>query len=297
MERRKLMIAHPPHLPLLVAYDRERAYELLRSSTAQSLRDVLRSGHFGAELSAADRSELDELLTAWVQRALGGVFLRDALIVDGRRGPRVFSLICVGLTRVRVLLARDALAGLQLYDPGDLQPTAVSALVVKNPALAELAEQAEREGLTLALLDQPANYPLPADLDTLLPLSNSAQVFVNERFTPPTGARRNVSIALALGGTALMIVPLLGGSIPSRPAGLPLALITLALVVGIRAGWSGYIGSFCIWLVSNLPGFRHDTSLLALISTLPLLLIGVVLLIFDRRVRALWLWVRQQIGR
>lgn len=93
----------------------------------------------------------------------------------------------------------------------------------------------------------------------------------------------------------LLLLPLLGGQIPEHPAGLPLALITLALLVGIRAGWAGYAGSLCIWLVANLPGFRHGMALQALWPALPLLVVGLLLLSADRRVRAMWRWVRQRL--
>jgi hypothetical protein len=94
-----------------------------------------------------------------------------------------------------------------------------------------------------------------------------------------------------------MIIPLLGGTIPQHPAGLPLALITLALLIGISARWAGWVGATSIWLVANLPSFRHGTSALALLPALPLLAVGVALLILDRRVRALWIWIRQQISK
>jgi hypothetical protein len=290
------MAAHLPRLPLLAAYDRARACDLLRSWTAQALRDALRGGHFGAALSPTDRDELDGLLTAWIQRALGGVFLRDALLVDGQRGPRVFGLICAGLTCARATMHADMAALLRARGSGDLSPTDLADLALRDPALARLADMAGREGLALALLDRPAGYPPPADLDELLPAPVMAQPFPGEGFTPPLGSRRAIAVALAVGGVALMLIPILGGSIPQHPAGLPLALITLALLIGIRARWAGWLGSLCIWLVANLPVFRHDTGLPALLSTLPLLAVGLALLILDRRVRALWAWICQQIG-
>jgi hypothetical protein len=289
------MSAHPSHMPLLVAYDRAGASDLLRSWTAQSLLDALRGGHFGADLTPGERAELDDLLTAWVQRALGGVFLRDALIVDGQRGPQVFGLICAGLTRARVVLPPELADLVHTRGQGDLSPTDLANLGVKDPGLARLAQLAGREGYALALLDQPGGYPPPADLSKFLPRPIPAHSFPGEAFAPPTGARRNIAVALAVAGMALMIIPMLGGSIPQHPAGLPLALITLALMVGIRAGWAGFIGSLCLWLVANLPGFRHDTSLIVVLPSLPLLALGLTLLILDRRVRALWIWIRKQI--
>ncbi len=291
------MVAHLPPLPFLAVYDRVHACDLLRNWTAQSLRDALHSGHFGATLSPADRAELDGLLTAWVQRALGGVFLRDALCVDEQRGPQVFGLICAGLTRARATMQADVAALLRSRGSGDLTPSDLADLAIHDPALARLADLAAHEGLALALLDQPTGYPPPVNLDDLLPIQLSVRPFSREVFTPPTGLRRAAAISLAVGGMALMIIPMLGGSIPQHPAGMPLALITLALVIGIRAMWTGWMGAICIWLVANLPVFRHDTGLIALLPALPLLALGLTLLFFDRRVRALWGWVRRQIGR
>ncbi|MEI7772311.1 MAG: hypothetical protein WCI67_20135, partial [Chloroflexales bacterium] len=155
------MATLPPPLPTLAAYDRTRACDLLRSWTAQGLRDALRCGHFGAALSPADRAELDGLLTAWLQRALGGVFLRDALLVDGRRGPRVFGLICVGVTRAWATLSPDLADLLRARGSGDLAPADLADLAIRDPDLAQLADLAGREGLALALLDGPAGYPPP----------------------------------------------------------------------------------------------------------------------------------------
>lgn len=291
------MRTHPPSLPLLAAYDRACACDLLRSWTAQSLRDALRGGRFGDTLAPADRAELDGLLTAWLQRALGGVFLRDALLVDGQRGPQVFGLICAAVTRAWATLSPDQAALLRERGAGDLATTDLADLVIRDPALARLADLAGREGLAVALLEQPAGYPPPTDLDSLLPAPVVVQPFPDEVFEPPSGLRRTVAVALAVGGMALMLIPMLGGSIPQHPAGMPLALITLALLIGISARWPGWVGATCIWLVANLPVFRHDTGLNAILPTLPLLAVGLALLAVDRRVRALWAWVRRQFGR
>ncbi len=291
------MVTSLPPLPLLAVYDRVRAYDVLRSWTAQSLRDALRGGHFGSTLSPADRAELDALLTAWVQRALGGVFLRDALLVDGQRGPQVFGLICAGLTRTRATLHADLAALLRSRGTGDVTPTDLTDLIIRDPSLVRLAALAAHEGLALVLLDQPTGYPLPTDLDDLLPIQSATHPSSDEVFTPPSGLRKAVAVCLAVGGMALMIIPMLGGFIPQHPAGTPLALITMALLIGIRARRVGWVGATCIWFVANLPGFRHDTGLLAILPALPLFAVGLILLILDRRVRALLSWVRQQIGR
>ncbi|MBX0326188.1 hypothetical protein K2Z83_00585 [Oscillochloris sp. ZM17-4] len=284
-------------MPMLVVYDRARACELLRSWTAHGLRDALRGGNFGSGLSTDERAELDELLTAWIQRALGAVFLRDALLVDGQRGPRAFGMICAGLTRARATMPPDLAQSLRARRSGDLAPGDLADLAIRDPALARLADLAGREGLSLALLERPAGYPMPADLDRLLPAPLARQRFPDEAFAPPIGVRRGAAASLAIGGMGLLIIPMLGGAIPEHPAGVPLALITLALMVGIRAGWAGFAGALCIWLVPNLPGFRHGNGLIALLPSLPLLTVGLALLILDRRVRALWRWVRQQVVR
>jgi hypothetical protein len=93
----------------------------------------------------------------------------------------------------------------------------------------------------------------------------------------------------------LLGLPALFGRIPEHPAGLPLALITLALLVGIRAGKAGYAGSLCIWLVAQLPSFRHDTTASLIWPALPLLGAGLLLLSVDRRIRAMWAWIRRQV--
>lgn len=289
------MSTHISWQPLLVAYDRDRARELLRSWTAQNLRDALRGGDFGATLSADERAELDELLTAWVQRALGYVFLRDALLVDGQRGPRVFGLICASLTTSHLTVSPDLCSTLRARSSGDLMPADLADLTLQNSSLMRLVDLAGREGLALALLDHPADYPLPADLQSLLPIAALRLALADERFVPPAGLRRNIAVALAVGGIVLLLVPMLSGSIPDHPAGLPLALITLALMIGIKAGWAGYSGALCLWLVPNLPGFRYGRSLTELLPYLPLLVAGLALLVFDHRVRALWVWVQGQI--
>ncbi|WP_129630168.1 hypothetical protein [Candidatus Oscillochloris fontis] len=290
------MSTFTPDQPLLVAYDRTRVRELLRNTTAQGLHDALRNGTFGANLAPAERTELDALLTAWMQRALGYVFLRDALLVDGQRGPRVFSLICAEMTSEQIVLNSDLAAALRGRDLSRLMPTDLAALHVHDAAVMRLADMAQRQGLSLVLLETASSYPLPTDLERLLPSIPLHLPHANDYFVPPTGLRRLVAVTLAVTGILLLLIPILSGTIPKHPAGLPLALITLALMVGVKAGWAGYSGALCLWLVPNLPGFRSDRSLTELLPYLPLLLGGVALLIYDRRMRALWAWLRGQFG-
>ncbi|EFO79922.1 hypothetical protein OSCT_2215 [Oscillochloris trichoides DG-6] len=285
-----------PDQPLLVAYDRTRVRELLRNTTAQSLHDALRTGTFGANLSPVERAELDALLTAWMQRALGYVFLRDALLVDAQRGPRVFDLICAELTSEQLELSPDLAAALRGRDLSSLTPTDLAALHVHAAAVSRITEHAQRSGLHLALLEAAGSYPLPDDLDRLLPSIPLHLPRAEDYFVPPTGLRRWVAVTLAVAGILLLLIPILSGTIPKHPAGLPLALITLALMVGIKAGWAGYCGALCLWLVPNMPGFRSDRHLTELLPYVPLLLGGVALLIYDRRVRALWAWLRGHFG-
>ncbi|NTW97950.1 MAG: hypothetical protein HGB28_05300, partial [Oscillochloris sp.] len=200
------------------------------------------------------------------------------------------------LTCDQAPVSPDLSATLRARSSADLTSGDLTELASRDPALARLADLAAREGLALALLDLPADYPPPADLHSLLPMAALRLALADERFVPPTGMRRNIAVALAAGGIILLVLPLLSGSIPDHPAGLPLALITLALMVGIKADWAGYLGALCLWLVPNLPGFRYGSSLSVLLPYLPLLVAGLALLIVDRRVRALWVWLRRQVG-
>jgi hypothetical protein len=130
-------------------------------------------------------------------------------------------------------------------------------------------------------------YSLSINLETLLPpppTYTEAEV----RFEQPVGWRRAIAVALAVLGISALAIPLLLGQLPAQPAGLPVGLLTLALLIGIRSGWAGYAGSFLIWLVPNLPGFHYGTTFPAFIHAIPLLLAGMLLLALDRHVRALW---------
>lgn len=290
------MSTHTAWQPRLVAYDDTYAREIIRSWSAQHLRDALRSGNFGISLSTDERTSLDELLTAWVDRALGYVFLRDALLVDGQRGPQVFGLICAALVNTQIIVSDELFTSLRSRSADNFTPANLVDLTLNNPDLLRISDLAGQQGLSLALLEHPTDYPYPHDLRELLPLAPLRLALNAEHFQPPTGIRRNIAMLLAISGIVLLIVPMLNGSIPEHPAGLPLALITLALMVGIKAGWSGYVGAICLWLVPNLPGFRYDRNISELLPYLPILVVGIAFLIADRRIRALWIWVRAQIG-
>lgn len=284
----------PEHAALsLAAYDRRAVHALLRDVTPRALLTELRAGRMGARLTPDQRAELAELLTAWERRALGALPLRDALLVDERRGRRVFALLCVEHTTARITLP-PALAAELPAPPIDLPDP--PALVGQVPEAAPLVEAAAR-GLSVALQNHPDAYPLPNDLERLLPTLPPAIGSSGEPFVQPTGTRRRIAAALATAGVALLALPMLAGRIPQHPAGLPLALLTLALLLGIRAGWPGYAGSLCIWLVANLPGFRHGTDLAAFWPALPLLIAGLLLLSLDRHVRAMWRWLRALLTR
>jgi|GEM_PF-590672 len=275
----------------IVVYDRTLVETILRDWSTQQLAQEVRAGRFGTRLNPRQAAELEALLMAWRQRALGPMPLRDALLVDEERGRRVFALICAALAVRRAAVPPELQAALP-DGPVDLErlPEPLAA----DPTLSALAETAARDGLRLAVQQAPDAFPYPDNLEALTPPPPRAPRAADE-FEQPTGWRRNGAILLAASGALLLLLPLLGGQIPEHPAGLPLALITLALLVGIRAGWAGYAGSLCIWLVANLPGFRHGMALQALWPALPLLVVGLLLLSADRRVRAMWRWVRQRL--
>lgn len=296
---------------MLVAYDKRRATEFLRDWTPQQLLDELHAGRFGSNLSAADAEELATLVYSWVQRALGPMSLRDALLVDPQRGARVYDLICETMTTGRYPLSPEVARTLASLGDGDLTPQQVrsklkelltqkarsedASLRLALPAtLDTLIAYAEREGLSLACYDcNTARYPYPSNLDTLLPAPPIPLQPTIVPFEHPSGKRRAIAMFLALTGVALLGIPLLTGHLPSQPAGIPLALLTLALLLGIKAGWQGYAGSICIWLVANLPGFHHGT-MVDLWLAIPLLVAGVILLALDRRVRVMWRWIRNR---
>jgi hypothetical protein len=279
------MPTQPPNsvAPQVVAYDREGAYRILREWTGRRLAAELRAGRFGARLSAGEAAELEELLTAWAQRALGEMPLRDALLADEARGRRVFALVCAALTVARAPA------------PPGLAPGPLPAAGRADLQLGELGARAARDGLALAVQDDSADYPYPDDLEALRPPLPAPPAA--EPFQQPTGWRRSLAALLAGAGVLLLAAPMLAGHIPDHPAGLPLAMLTMALMVGIRARSAGYAGAICIWLVANLPGFRHGTGLHALWPALPLLAAGLALLSLDPQVQAMWRWLRRRRGR
>jgi hypothetical protein len=289
-------------MPTLVAYNRQRAAEMLRCWTPQRLLDELQAGRYGAELETSEREELQALLQDWVYRALGLVTLRDALWVDPQRGERVYDLLCTTLTTAHVALAAGHASTLPDAG-GDIPTQQVRDLLAQQPTarrepLATLVQQAEVDGLAFTWhYGSSTRYPFPDDLEHLLPPPPQPYNEPMVRFEQPTGWRRALAIVLVVLGVASLGVPLLAGSMPAQPAGLPLGLLTLGLLVGIRAGWPGSIGAFCIWLVPNLPTFHYGTSLAAFWPALPLLTLGMLLLGCDRHVRALWRWILRHPAR
>lgn len=274
----------------IAAYDRKQVYAIIRDWTVQYLAQQVRSGFAGERLTPEEARELEQLLTAWEQRALGAMPLRDALMVDERRGRRVFALLCKVHTVTRTPV-QPGPSTTPATTPRALDPDDLPAELRTLPSLTGLAQEAKHQGLALTVQRQPDEFPFPDDLETLLaPPPRPPQ----EDFEQPTGWRRRIAMLLAVSGVLMLALPLLSGHIPQRPAGVPLALLTLALLIGIRAGWAGYGGAFCMWLVANLPGFHHGTPLHSLWPAFPLLAIGLTLLAADRRVRAVWRWLRRR---
>lgn len=140
--------------------------------------------------------------------------------------------------------------------------------------------------LCATLLGEEAEH-LPDELLTLLPPAPRA--LAEPPFEAPSGLRWAVATGLvAIGAAWLAGQLLLLGSMPVRTAGVPLALFTLALLVGVRARLPGLLGAACIWLVANLPGFHYRTMVEW--PALLLLPAGLFLLACDRRIRAMWAW-------
>ncbi|WP_298817696.1 hypothetical protein [Chloroflexus sp.] len=279
--------------PAIVSYDRARVIEIIRTQSPEAIRASLRAGDFDANLDPDGHALLDELLTAWIQRALGSLTLRDAMLVDPYRGRQVYGILC-SIYIQRRFTVPAAMAVHLPAAPSDLP--ALPPPLTELPELAELAAHAEQSGLVLAWQAQRYDFAPPVNLIELLPPSPPPYRKELE-FEQPTGLRRWIAIALAISGVALLIVPLLFGHIPEHPARWPLALLTLALMVGIKAGLFGYAGALCVWLVANLPAFRHGTALFDLWPAIPLMAIGLLLLWCDRRVRAMWRFVRRQFNR
>lgn len=279
--------------PAIVSYDRARVIDIFRYQSPETIRARLRAGDFDAALDPDGHALLDELLTAWIQRALGQLTLRDAMLIDPYRGRQVYGILCAIHVRQRVAVQPELAVHLPAA-PSDLEalPPPLAAL----PELAALADQAAQADLTLAWQAQRYDFAPPGNLIELLP-PPPPPLRDELVFEQPTGLRRRIAIGLAVLGVAWLIVPLLFGHIPEHPAGWPLALLTLALMVGIKAGLFGYIGALCVWLVANLPVFRHGTELISLWPAIPLMAIGLLLLWCDRRVRAMWRFVRRQFNR
>lgn len=284
----------------LVAYNRDRATEMLRCYTPQRLLDEVKSGHIGTTLNRNEIDELTTLLQDWVQRALGLVTLRDALWVDTRRGPRVYDLLCTMLTAAACQVPHELASSDALPDNVALTPQQVRDAFGSSGGVAlhhceqleGLLDCAEAEGLVLTRSDGTTpRYPFPDNLDSLLLPSPVPYTESAIRFEQPAGWRRGLAILLVVLGVASLGIPLLLGTMLAQPAGLPLGLLTLGLLVGIRAGWPGYIGALCIWLVPNLPTFHYSSNLTALWSDIPLLVVGMALLACDRHVRAMWRWI------
>ncbi len=285
-------------MSIALLYNRRQTTELVRDWTAHRLFDALRAEQFNATLSSADIDELTVLTHDWVRRALGEMPLRDALLIDPQRGGRVYHLLCVAFAldccKLPADLAQRLPANSAAETPVHAFPADIrDALCAQCPALDSLLAANNNDDIALAAFSEDAPAArLPADLDALLPPSPAP--LPNEvDFEPPAGWRSALAMGLALAGVALVGLPLMFGTIPSQTAGLPLALITLALLIGIRAGVAGYAGAFCFWLTANLPGFRYG-SLLSLWPAIPLMLAGGALLRADRRVRALVRWIRQR---
>lgn len=276
---------------MLVAYDRQAVYALLRVCSPHQLREHLRQWRNERRLLPNQVHELETIVWEWEQRALGMVTLRDALLIDPHRGRRAFDLICAAHTPIRIPLS--PLLASQIGPPGAISE--LPAQVRERHDLAALTQRVASDGLAMAVLNPEEVYPFPDNLHALTP-PPTGDPYGMVSFEQPTGWRRRIAILLAGLGVVLLIIPILLGRIPEHPAGLPLALLTLALLIGIRAGRAGWLGSVCIWLVANLPTFRHGLSLFdTLWPGLPLVVVGMILLALDRRIRAMWRWLRQQL--
>ncbi len=288
-------------MPTLVAYNRTRAAELLRTWTAQQVFDDAYAGRFSTTLTDQQVEELVHLTGAWIQRALGPLTLRDALLVDPRRGATVYNLICTMQTVAHVRLSAHATTAMRQMGTGEMALHQIEAVldILHTPqpdaaddaerAIHTLLEQARAEQLALVYCEsENIVYPFPTDLASLLTPLPAAFPHQSPQFEYPTGIRRTLAIVLVLIGVGLLGIPLIMGSMPVQPAGVPLALLTLALLVGIKARWPGYIGAVCVWLVPNLPGFHHGTLTTILWPGIALLLGGIILLAYDRQVRAMW---------
>lgn len=282
-------------MPTLTAYNRDRAYTIVRFWSPQQLLDAVQTEQFGASLSTEDIQSLVTLLCEWTQRALGVVSLRDALWVDPQRGKQVYDMLCTILTEATCEVQSGSSLTADMSAYRDIPVQHVRDMVAQkerqeqehDTALRAFLEHSEAHALMLVYHDGEIHFPFPDNLDDVPPPS-AIDTPVSE-FVPPTGWRRTVASMLVAVGVITFVLPLLKDNVVEQPAGLPLGLLTLGLLVGIRAGWSGYSGALFLWLVANLPDFRHDAQVR--IWPLVLFLIGMLLLSRDKHVQALWLWV------
>ncbi len=293
----------------VIAYDQQAVLEILRDWTPHQVLQQIETGQFDDLLPDTERAEVGLLLDAWNKRALGMLTLRDVLLIDEQRGQQFYHLLCHALTVDRVALSADDLQQpLSWYEheyPAALTPADVEGLAAalndtstadtRAAELVALAALAEQHNLALVCTPHAAPcFPPPPELTTLQPDMPPPYTSPSLRFEQPTGWRRRLAVGLALAGLGLLGLPLRFGQTPPQPAGLPLGLFTLALLVGIRAGWPGYLGAAFLWLVPNLPEFHYGTTFFSFLHAVPLLIIGLLLLAYDRRVRALWRWIWQR---
>lgn len=280
-------------MTILVAYDNDRLSAILRDWSVDQLRWELDDGLFASQLSHHDQEELRLITIAWSQRALGVMPLRDALLIDPMRGKRVNYLLGLALTEEMCnVLPSELLTLTKQAVPLEPQRLRQSLVGIQSSCLERCLARAEQQSLHLACAacNNDELYPYP-DLAQLLP--KPPHTPYAGRFEQPRGLRRALAMSLALLGSMLLAWPLLLGRLPEQPAGWPLALMTVALLIGIRAGYAGYLGAACIWAVANLPTFHYGT-LINLWPALPLLIAGLILLALDRRVRLMWRWIRRR---
>lgn len=281
-------------MTILVAYDNERLQAILRDWSVDQLRWELDDGLFAGQLTHQAQDELRLITVAWTQRALGAMPLRDALLVDPVRGKRVNYLLGLALTEASCTMASPEVLALARQTSDPLDPRLLRQALSQDSlgCLEPCLDRAEKQALYLscAATEDENLYPFP-DLASLLPALPLSPY--GDSFEQPRGVRRMMAMGLALLGALLLVWPLLLGQLPDQPAGWPLALMTIALLIGIRAGYAGYLGSGCIWAVANLPTFQYGT-LINIWPALPLLVIGVILLALDERVRLMWRWIRRR---
>lgn len=276
---------------ILFAYDRAQTLTIVRDWSVDQLLSELHAG-WGTKIDVDKAHDLIRIATAWQQRAMGLLSLRDVLMIDSQRGPLAYQHICHLMAHTTYQLTADEatiVAPSSELGIAEIGAALVYAYVTPSSGLADLLRSAEQDGLTLATA--PGVAQLPAELEQLLPPPPQPWRTPTPNFVPPSGRRRALGLTIVLSGVAWLLLPLVTGQLPIQPAGVPLALLTLGLLFGIHAQWMGYLGALCIWLVANLPGFRFST-LPALWQWVPLFTIGITLLALDSNVRALWRWIR-----